>query len=56
MALGENIYSFDVTALLQRLKRSGTSDARDALLVTIAPAGRPSGGQPMVATIELHRQ
>ena len=56
MALGENFYSFDVTDLLQRLKRSGTQDAKDNLLVTIAPAGRPSGGQPMVATIELHRQ
>jgi len=56
MALGENLYSFDVTDLLQRLKKSGTHDARDALLVTIAPAGRPSGGEPMVASIELHRQ
>jgi hypothetical protein len=56
MALGENFYSFDVTDLLLRLKRSGTQDARDALLVTIAPAGRPTGGQPMVGTIELRRQ
>ena len=56
MALGENFYSFDVTDLLERLKRSGTHDARDALLVTIAPAGRPSGGQPMVASLEQHRQ
>ena len=56
MALGENFYSFDITDLLLRLKRSGTQDARDALLVTIVPAGRPSGGQPMVGTIELRRQ
>ena len=56
MALSENFYSFDVTDLLQRMKKAGNSDAKDRLLVTIVPAGRPSGGQPMVGTIELHRQ
>ena len=56
MALGENFYSFDVTDLLQRMKKTGNQDAKDRLLVTIVPAGRPSGGQPMVGVIELHRQ
>jgi hypothetical protein len=56
MALGENPYSFDVTDLLQGFQRSGAREARDALLVTFVPGGRPEGGSPMVGSIELHRQ
>ncbi|HZH44165.1 MAG TPA: tyrosinase family protein [Lysobacter sp.] len=57
VALGENFYSFDVTELLRSLKRSRAQNARDALTVTIVPAGRPTpGGEPMVGTIELVRQ
>ena len=56
MALGENFYSFDVTDLLESFRRAKAPAARDALAVTIVPAGRPSGGQPMVGSIELVRQ
>jgi tyrosinase len=56
MALGENFHSFDVTDLLQRFRRQRLAAARDALTVTIAPAGRPIGGEPMVGTLELVRQ
>ncbi|HZH44164.1 MAG TPA: tyrosinase family protein [Lysobacter sp.] len=53
-ALGENFYSFDVTELLNSLKRNRVPNARDALTVTIVPAGRPTpGGEPMVGTVEL---
>ncbi|NUS37480.1 MAG: tyrosinase family protein [Lysobacter sp.] len=56
MALGENFYSFDVTDLLRRLERAGGAAARDALLVSIAPGGRPEGGSPLIGTIELRRR
>jgi len=56
MALGENRYSFDITDLLQGFQRSGTREARDALLVTFVPGGRPEGGAPMVGSVELQRQ
>ncbi|HSR65725.1 MAG TPA: hypothetical protein VLM17_09025, partial [Xanthomonadaceae bacterium] len=54
--LGENLFSFDVTRLLRRHARSGDTSARDSLLVTLVPAGTPTGGQPMVGVIELLRQ
>jgi hypothetical protein len=53
--IGQNFYSFDVTDILRRFAQSGTSDARDSLLVTIAPAGRPTGGSPMIGRMELVR-
>lgn len=56
-ALGENFFSFDVTELLQRIARSGSQNARQSLLVTLVPGGRPTAGaEPLVATIELRRQ
>lgn len=56
-ALGENFYSFDVTELLRGLARAGSDNARNSLLVTIVPGGVPeTGAQPLVSTIELHRQ
>jgi hypothetical protein len=56
-ALGENFYSFDVTALLQRIARDGDAQARDALQVTFVPGGAPQpGGKPIVGSIELVRQ
>jgi hypothetical protein len=56
-ALGENLYSFDVTGLLRKLARRGDPSARESLLVTFVPGGRPSpGGKPMVGTIELVRE
>ena len=55
-ALGENQYSFDVTGILRGFASSGVTGARDALAVTIVPAGRPAGGRPMVGRIELVRQ
>ena len=56
MALGENLYSFDVTDVLESFRRNANGNARDALLVSIVPAGRPAGGSPMVGSIELVRQ
>ncbi len=55
-ALGANLFSFDVTALLEGLRRRGGTGARDELLVTIVPAGTPAGGKPLVGAIELRRQ
>ena len=55
-ALGENLFSFDITPILEGLRRGGGNGARDALVVTIVPAGRPEGGSPMVGSIELVRQ
>jgi tyrosinase len=56
-ALGENLYSFDVTALLRDIARHGQGNARDSLRLTIVPAGRPtSGSEPLVGSIELIRQ
>ncbi len=56
MALGENFYSFDVTDLLDHIRRGGGTAARDALLVTIVAAGTPSGGKPMGGSIALQLQ
>ena len=56
-ALGENLYSFDVTDLLRGIARQGQGNAHDALRLTIVPAGRPTpGGEPLVGSIELIRQ
>jgi len=56
-AIGENFYSFDVTELLRRIARHPEQDARDALVVSFVPGGRPTAGaQPLVSTIELMRQ
>lgn len=55
LALGDNFYSFDVTPILERFRRQRITTP-NALRVIIAPAGRPSGGEPMVGTIELIRQ
>jgi hypothetical protein len=54
--IGDNYYSFDVTDILRRFAQSGTGDARDSLLVTIAPAGRPAGGEPMIGRMTLIRR
>ena len=52
-ALGENLYSFDVTALLEGLARAGVV-ARESLQVAFVPGGRPTpGGRPLVGSIEL---
>ena len=57
MALGQNMYSFDITDLLQAVVRSGNPDARQALLVTFVPGGVPTpGAKPLVASIELMLQ
>lgn len=54
-ALGENFYSFDVTAVLQGLARKGLTP--QSLLVSFVPGGRPSAGaEPLVGSIELRRQ
>lgn len=55
-ALGENLYSFDVTALLERIASSGARGLGDSLRVTIVPGGAHRGGRPMVGSIELVRQ
>lgn len=53
-ALGENFYSFDVTALLQDIARSGNKNAKNVLFLTFVPGGKPAqGAKPLVATIEL---
>jgi hypothetical protein len=55
--IGENFFSFDVTDILRRIERSGNPNARDALVVTFVPGGKPTpGGKPLVSTIELVRQ
>ena len=54
--IGENFQSFDVTDILRRFARDGVSDAHNALVVTIAPAGRPAGGKPMIGRMTLVRQ
>ncbi|MGN6512096.1 MAG: tyrosinase family protein [Lysobacteraceae bacterium] len=56
MALGENLYSFDVTAILESLQRTARGNARDALAVWIVPAGRPAGGPPKGGAVERVRQ
>jgi tyrosinase len=56
MALGENLYSFDVTGILESIRRSNNPHARESLMVTFVPAGTPEGGEPMVGSIELVRQ
>lgn len=56
-ALGENFFSFDVTALLDRFARRGDGSARDSLALTFQPGGRPdAAARPLVASIELVRQ
>ncbi|BCT93864.1 hypothetical protein LYSHEL_28910 [Lysobacter helvus] len=57
-ALGENFFSFDVTALLNTIaKKPHGVAAGSELYVTFVPGGRPvSGANPMVASIELVRQ
>jgi hypothetical protein len=57
-ALGDNFYSFDVTALLQGIQKKPHSvQARDELCVTLVPGGKPAAGAgAMVASIELVRQ
>ncbi|HVI59346.1 MAG TPA: tyrosinase family protein [Luteimonas sp.] len=56
-ALGENFFSFDVTALLDRLATRGNGNARDSLAVTFQPGGHPAAdARPLVASIELVRQ
>jgi tyrosinase len=56
-ALGENFYSFDVTPLLREIARNRAQDARNGLVVSFVPAGRPTvGANPLVATVELRRQ
>ncbi|RPE81666.1 tyrosinase family protein [Vulcaniibacterium tengchongense] len=53
-ALGENFYSFDVTALLRRLARSGALGLGTPLAVTFVPGGKPApGAKPLVGTVEL---
>lgn len=52
-ALGENFYSFDVTALLQRIA-AGSRRAAQSLEVTVVPGGRPTpGAQPLIGSIQL---
>ena len=55
--LGQNLNSFDITELLRRIARSGNPNAREALLVTFVPGGKPaSDAKPLVGSIELTRQ
>ena len=55
--VGENFYSFDVTDVLRAMARDPGANARDGLLVSIVPAGRPTAGAgPLVSTVELMRQ
>jgi tyrosinase len=55
--LGQNLNSFDISELLRRIARSGNPNAREALLVTIVPGGRPAAdAKPLVGSIELTRQ
>jgi len=56
-ALGENLYSFEVTQLLQKIARTGNPGARDELQLIVVPAGAPNPkARPMVGTVELVRQ
>ncbi|KGQ20219.1 Tyrosinase family protein [Lysobacter dokdonensis DS-58] len=57
-ALGDNIYSFDVTPLLSGMaKTSRASTARDQLFVKIVPGGTPeTGADAMIAQVDLIRQ
>ena len=55
-ALGENLYSFDVTSILQRLARNNVR-VPDSLLLTFVPGGRPNpNARPLVASMQLVRQ
>ena len=55
-ALGENLYSFDVTSILQQLARNRVH-APDTLLLTIVPGGHPNPkALPLVGSIQLVRQ
>ena len=57
-ALGENFYSFDVTALLTGIaKRPHGNEAREMLFVKIVAGGKPeTGADAMVAQVDLIRQ
>ena len=57
-ALGENFYSFDVTAVLSGMaKRPRASSTREMLFVKIVPGGKPeTGADAMVAQVDLVRQ
>jgi hypothetical protein len=55
-ALGQNLYSFDVTPILQQLARNNVR-APNTLLLTIVPGGGPNPrAEPLVASIQLIRQ
>ena len=55
-ALGQNLYSFDVTPILQQLARNHVP-ASDNLLLTIVPGGSPNpNAKPLIGSIELVRQ
>ncbi len=57
VALGQNLNSFDITDLLRRIVRTGNPNARQSLLVTIVPGGKPAAdAKPLVGSIELVRQ
>jgi tyrosinase len=52
-ALGDNFFSFDVTALLKTIAKKPHGTPRDELCVTFVPGGRPvAGANPMVASID----
>ncbi len=56
-ALGENFFSFEVTAVLQALFREHGRDGLRDLGVLFVPGGRAyADARPLVATIELVRQ
>ncbi|NUS59944.1 MAG: hypothetical protein HOQ01_03255 [Lysobacter sp.] len=57
-ALGENFYSWDVTAHLRNMaKRKVGSSAREMLFVKVVPSGKPdAAAKPMIAQMELIRQ
>lgn len=48
--------TFKPRAASDPLAREGNDQARDSLLLTVVPGGRPAGARPMIATIELVRQ
>jgi hypothetical protein len=53
-ALGENFYSFDVTAQLQRLAAANAVRKDVPLELVLVPGGRPTpDARPMVGTVEL---
>lgn len=53
-ALGENFYSFDVTALLQRIAASRSAQPGTRLEVTLVPGGRPAhAAKPLVGAMRM---